>query len=86
MSSFEDEISNDLNYYYEVSLFGLAEEKTEMFFGEMAPPPNRGVACLNFRYKKFQTGELLQVLRSYTCHQEPCVKLLCSAYNTSIEL
>ena len=38
------------------------EEKTEMFFGEMAPPPNRGVACLNFRYKKFQTGELLLVL------------------------
>ena len=54
--SLDDDLSNDLNYYYEVELFGAFEEKTEMFFGEMAPPPNRGVACLNFRYKKFQTG------------------------------
>ena len=48
----------DENNFYEVTLNGEKQEKTELFFGEMIPPPPRGVACLNFRYKKYQTGLL----------------------------
>ena len=47
----------DENNFYEVTLNGEKQEKTELFFGEMIPPPPRGVACLNFRYKKYQTGD-----------------------------
>ena len=37
--------------FYEVVLQN--KERTEMFFSEMAPPPTSGIACLNFRYRKF---------------------------------
>jgi hypothetical protein len=46
------------NNYYEVTLNAEEQERTELFFGEMIPPPPRGIACLNFRYKKFQTGNV----------------------------
>ena len=37
--------------FYEVVL--QSKQRTEMFFSEMASPPNSGIACLNFRYRKF---------------------------------
>ena len=43
------------NNYYEVVL--NPGEKSEIFFSDMVETPTQGVACLNFRYKKFHSGE-----------------------------
>jgi hypothetical protein len=51
------------NIYYEIDL--SSKDKTELFFENMIPPPDNGIACLDFRYKKYSTaGEKapLQVL------------------------
>jgi len=42
------------NNYYEVVL--NPGEKSEIFFSDMVETPSQGVACLNFRYKKFHSG------------------------------
>jgi len=54
--------SKELNYYngfpnqyYSTEL--EARDKTEMFFENLIEPPVSGVACLDFRYKKFSTGD-----------------------------
>jgi len=50
-----DPLGNVLDNYYEIEL--KREEKSEMFFSDMVPKPQEGVACLSFRYKKYLPSE-----------------------------
>ena len=46
------------NVFYETELgYG---EKTEFFFKNTIAPPDLGIACLDFKYRKFSKGK-------YTC-------------------
>ena len=60
-----DRFGRALDNYYAVQL--NENEKSELFFKDMVPRPQEGVACLNFRYKKFMKGEYILdvVLHSY---------------------
>ena len=43
------------NVFYETDLgYG---EKTELFFKNTISPPDLGIACLDFKYRKFSKGE-----------------------------
>ena len=48
-----DDFGNTIDQYYAVEL--NSNEKSEMFFKDMVPRPQDGVACLSFRYKKYMT-------------------------------
>ena len=54
LTTVSDVFGNELEKYYAVEL--KSNEKSEMFFSDMVPRPEDGVACLNFRYKKFLSG------------------------------
>ena len=44
------------NVYYQTDLsYG---DKTELFFKNTITPPDVGVACLDFKYRKFSKGEV----------------------------
>jgi len=43
------------NLYYGTTV--KSSEKTEMFFENLISPPSGGVACVDFKYKKFSTGD-----------------------------
>ena len=48
------------NVFYETDLsYG---EKTELFFKNTIAPPDLGIACLDFKYRKFSKGK-------YRCHK-----------------
>ena len=46
--------SGEGNVFYETNLgYG---EKTELFFKNTIAPPDLGIACLDFKYRKFSKG------------------------------
>ena len=45
------------NTFYEINLgYG---EKTELFFKNTITPPELGIACLDFKYRKFSKSEFI---------------------------
>ena len=60
--------------FYEIVLQN--QERTEMFFSEMAPPPDSGIACLNFRYRKFLDS--MNPLLLYSSKETYQLNYLCS--------
>ena len=55
LTTVSDEFGRALDNYYSVEL--KANERSELFFNDMVPKPQGGVACLSFRYKKYLKGE-----------------------------
>ena len=54
LTTVNDALGNTLEKYYAVEL-GRNEE-SEMYFDNMVPRPDAGIACLSFRYKKYLKG------------------------------
>ena len=50
-----DALGNTLEKYYAVELD--RREQSEMYFDNMVPRPDAGIACLSFRYKKYLKGK-----------------------------
>lgn len=55
LTTVNDIYGRALDQYYSVEL--KSNEKSELFFQDMVPMPQDGVACLSFRYKKYLKGE-----------------------------
>ena len=63
------------NVFYETDLgYG---EKTELFFKNTIAPPDRGIACLDFKYRKFSKGK-------YRCHKY--IYYFSEKFQTGIEI
>ena len=54
LTTVSDTFGNQLEKYYAVEL--ASNEKSEMYFDNMVPRPDAGIACLSFRYKKYLKG------------------------------
>ena len=55
-----DALGNQLEKYYAVEL--ERREQSEMYFDNMVPRPDAGIACLSFRYKKYLKGEWCEMI------------------------
>ena len=55
LTTVNDAFGNQLEKYYAVELG--SDEESEMYFDNMVPRPDAGIACLSFRYKKYLKGK-----------------------------
>ena len=51
------------NKYREVEL--SSRDTAEFYFKQLIAPPASSLACLDFRFKKFSSGETTLILSSY---------------------
>ena len=73
LTTVNDAFGNQLEKYYAVELGG--NEESEMYFEDMVPRPDAGVACLSFRYKKYLKGKKGEHSQSAISRLELCLFL-----------